>query len=108
MDLGLKGKRVPVTGGARVVEDKHGEPQGEGLFSGQDRPEGEEPLDVTTIQLTTEALTRRAAGRRATDEIHCTVTGDTDTARRVLDALDLLSPSRGSAGAPQAGNSLPN
>ena len=98
---------VLARGGARVIEDEHGQPRGEELFSGQDRPEGEEPLDVTSVQLTTEALTRRAAGRRATDEIHCTVSGDADTARRVLDALDVLAPSRGSAGVPQAGDSLP-
>ena len=99
---------VLARGGARVVQGEHGQPEGEELFSGQDRPEGEEPLDVTTVQLTTEALTRRAAGRRTTDEIHCTVSGDTDIARRVLDALDVLSPSRGSAGAPRTGEILPN
>jgi len=55
------------------------------------RPEGEDQLDVTSIRLTTDALTRRAAGRRTTDEIHYTVSGDEDIARRVLDALVITS-----------------
>lgn len=79
----------PVVGrdGVRVALGDDGRPFGEPLYSGHDRPAGEEQLDVTTIHLTTEALTRRAAGRRSTDEIRYTVTGDEETARRVLDAL---------------------
>lgn len=76
--------------GVRVCVDDEGRPCAEALFSGQDRHDGEEPEDVTTIHLTTEALTRRAAGRRTTDEISYTVTGDEDTARAVLDALAIL------------------
>lgn len=78
---------VLARGGARVTTGADGRPFGEVLFSGQGRAEGEEPSDVTTIHLTTEALTRRAAGRRATDEVRYTVTGDEQVARAVLDAL---------------------
>ncbi|HET8987921.1 MAG TPA: maleylpyruvate isomerase family mycothiol-dependent enzyme [Humibacillus sp.] len=73
--------------GARVITGEDERPYGEALFSGHHRPGGEEQLDVTSIHLTTDALTRRAAGRRSTDEIHYTVTGDEEIARRVLDAL---------------------
>ncbi|AXG12083.1 maleylpyruvate isomerase family mycothiol-dependent enzyme [Intrasporangium calvum] len=82
---------VLARGGARVVEGPDGRPVGEALFSGQD-PEAGEPLDVTTIQLTTEALTRRAAGRRTRDEIHFTILGDESVGHRILDALDVLGP----------------
>ena len=88
---------VDVTGpvvareGARVITGEDERPYGEALFSGHHRPEGEEQLDVTSIHLTTDALTRRAAGRRSTDEIHYTVTGDEEIARRVLDALVVTS-----------------
>ena len=88
---------VDVTGpvvareGARVITGKDERPYGEALFSGHHRPDGEEQLDVTSIHLTTDALTRRAAGRRSTDEIHYTVNGDAEIARRVLDALVVTS-----------------
>lgn len=83
----------PVLGrsGARVVIDPDGKPFAEPLFRGLDRPEGELPDNVTTIQLTTEALTRRAAGRRPTDVVRYTASGDEDLARRVLDALAIVS-----------------
>jgi uncharacterized protein (TIGR03083 family) len=83
---------VLARGGARVVEGEDGQPHGEELFSGNDRVDGEVPSDVTRVQLTTEALTRRAAGRRTTDEIHYTTAGDEGTARQLLDALDALAP----------------
>lgn len=73
--------------GVRVRMGDDGRPYGEFLFTGQDRQVGEEQHQVTTIQLTTEALTRRAAGRRTTDEIIWTATGDESLARRMLDAL---------------------
>lgn len=82
---------VLARGGARVVEGADGQPVGERLFSGQD-PEGGEQLDVTTIQLTTEALTRRAAARRSTDEIRFSVLGDDAAGHRLLDALEQLAP----------------
>lgn len=87
---------VDVTGplmardGVRVCVDAEDRPCAEPLFSGHDRHDGEEPEDVTTIHLTTEALTRRAAGRRSTDEITYSVTGDEATARAVLDAFVIL------------------
>ena len=78
-------------GGVRIITGDDGRPYGEALFSGHDRPEGEEQLDVTSIHLTTDALTRRAAGRRPVDEIHYSVTGDEETARRVLEALVVVT-----------------
>lgn len=77
--------------GVRVRIDEHGNPWGALLFSGKDRPEGDEQLEVTTIQLTTDALTRRAAGRRSTSEIRFTVNGDEELAQRLLDALVIVS-----------------
>jgi uncharacterized protein (TIGR03083 family) len=82
---------VVARGGARICIGEDGRPHGEALFSGQDRPEGEEQLDVTSIQLTTDALTRRAAGRRPSDQIHYTVTGDEAIARKLLDALVVVT-----------------
>jgi uncharacterized protein (TIGR03083 family) len=82
---------VVARAGARVITGEDERPYGEALFSGHYRPEGEEQLDVTSIHLTTHALTRRAAGRRSTDEIHYSVTGDEQIARRVLDALVVTS-----------------
>ena len=73
--------------GVRVRAGDDGRPFGVLLYSGTDRPEGQESLDVTSIQLTTEALTRRAAGRRSVDEIHFSVIGDEAVARRVLESL---------------------
>jgi uncharacterized protein (TIGR03083 family) len=82
---------VVARGGVRIITGDDGRPYGEALFSGNDRPEGEEQLDVTTIHLTTDALRGRAAGRRGVDEIHYTVTGDEDIARRVLEALVVVT-----------------
>jgi len=82
---------VVARGGVRIITGDDGRPYGEALFSGNDRPEGEEQLDVTTIHLTTDALTRRAAGRRGVDEIHYTVTGDEEIARRVLESLVVVT-----------------
>ena len=82
---------VQARGGVRVVTGDDGRPFGEALFSGHDRPAGEEQLDVTSIHLTTEALTRVAAGRRTVDEIRYTVTsGDEGIARRVLESLVIV------------------
>ncbi|WP_235509010.1 maleylpyruvate isomerase family mycothiol-dependent enzyme [Terrabacter sp. Soil810] len=82
---------VVARGGVRIITGNDGRPYGEALFSGIDRPEGEEQLDVTSIHLTTDALTRRAAGRRGVDEIHYTVTGDEEIARKVLEALVVVT-----------------
>lgn len=76
----------PVVGraGARV-EERDGKAYGIPLFTGeaQDHPD----VASTTITLSTQAATRRAAGRVATADTHYTVVGDEDIARRVLDAL---------------------
>lgn len=82
---------VVARGGVRIITGEDGRPYGEALFSGHDRPEGEEQLDVTSIHLTTDALTRRAAGRRPVDETHRSVTGDEEIARRVLEALVVVT-----------------
>ncbi|XGX79352.1 hypothetical protein LQK93_02154 [Terrabacter sp. BE26] len=77
--------------GVRISAGEDGKPYGEALFSGQDRPEGDEQLDVTSVHLTTDALTRRAAGRRPVEQIRYTVTGDEEIARRLLDALVVVT-----------------
>lgn len=76
----------PLVGRAGVrVEEHDGKPHGIPLFVGAT----EEHADVvtTTITLSTQAATRRAAGRVSTSDTRYTVTGDEDIARQVLDAL---------------------
>lgn len=73
--------------GVRVIEGEDGRPVGAALFTGAEPTATDELPRITGIKLTTEALTRRAAGRRSTDEIRYTVHGDEEVARRVLDAL---------------------
>jgi len=79
----------PIMGRAGVwVEEgvDGGEPRGIPLFSGV--AHDGDPLDVfTTLTLSTDGLTRRAAGRGTLEDIHFTVTGDEDVARRVLEHL---------------------
>jgi uncharacterized protein (TIGR03083 family) len=79
----------PVLGRAGVwVEEGEdgGKPRGIPLFSGV--AHDGDPHDVfTTITLSTDALTRRAAGRGSLEDIHYTVHGDEDVARRVLENL---------------------
>jgi uncharacterized protein (TIGR03083 family) len=78
----------PVLGRAGVwVEDgEDGKPRGIPLFSGV--AHDGDPRDVfTTITLSTDALTRRAAGRGTLEDIHYTVHGDAEVARRVLENL---------------------
>ena len=76
----------PVVGrsGARV-EERDGKAQGIPLFTGG----AEQHPDVvtTTLTMSTQAATRRAAGRVSTADTHVTVTGDEEIARRVLDGL---------------------
>ncbi|MEO7269514.1 MAG: maleylpyruvate isomerase family mycothiol-dependent enzyme [Knoellia sp.] len=77
----------PVVGRAGVrVEERDGKPHGIPLFSGGTE-EHADATTTTTITLSTQAATRRAAGRVATADTHYTVVGDEDVARRVLDAL---------------------
>jgi uncharacterized protein (TIGR03083 family) len=80
----------PVVGraGVRLEVGDDGRPLGTPLFTGHthDHPEDEQ---TTSIILSTYALTRRAAGRGGLDDIHVTVQGDEDVARRVLEHLTL-------------------
>ncbi|KGN31677.1 hypothetical protein N802_03180 [Knoellia sinensis KCTC 19936] len=76
----------PVVGRAGVrVEEHDGRAHGIPLFSGDAEPHAD--TVTTTVTLSTEAATRRAAGRIATEDTHYSVVGDADVARRVLDAL---------------------
>jgi uncharacterized protein (TIGR03083 family) len=79
----------PVMGRAGVwVEEgeEGGKARGIPLFSGV--AHDGDPRDVfTTITLSTDALTRRAAGRGTVDDIHFTVHGDEAVGRRVLENL---------------------
>jgi uncharacterized protein (TIGR03083 family) len=79
----------PVLGRAGVwVEEGEadGRPRGIPLFSGV--AHDGDPRDVfTTITLSTDAVTRRAAGRGTLEDIHYTVHGDEQVARKVLENL---------------------
>lgn len=76
----------PVVGRAGVrVEERDGRPHGTPLFSGD--PEHHVDVTTTTITMSTQAATRRCAGRVSTDDTHYVVHGDEEVARRVLDAL---------------------
>jgi uncharacterized protein (TIGR03083 family) len=79
----------PVLGRAGVWVEEAGEdgrPRGIPLFSGV--AHDGDPRDVfTTITLSTDAVTRRAAGRGEVDDVHFTVHGDEKVARRVLENL---------------------
>lgn len=78
----------PVQGRAGVWVESHedGKPRGIPLFSGT--AHDGDPDDVfTTITLSTDALTRRAAGRGGLDDIHFSVQGDEAIAHRVLEHL---------------------
>ena len=81
----------PILGraGVWVDEGTEGKARGIPLFSGV--AHDGDPHDVfTTITLSTDALTRRAAGRGGVDDIHFTVHGDEDVARRVLEHLPFV------------------
>lgn len=79
--------------GARVLLDPDRKPWGEELFTGgsHDEDTASAPVETTSIILSTDALTRRAAGRRSVDDTVYTVTGDEEVARDVLEALVLTS-----------------
>ena len=80
----------PVIGraGVRVEVAEDGSPLGTPLFTGtvHEHPEDEQ---VTSITLSTDAITRRAAGRGSLGDIHFTVQGDEEVALRVLQALPI-------------------
>ncbi|HKJ11268.1 MAG TPA: maleylpyruvate isomerase family mycothiol-dependent enzyme [Ornithinimicrobium sp.] len=89
----------PVTArtGVRMAHNEDGEVVGHELFTGsQDtaaedaadqEQHPEEDVESTTISMSTEALTRRSAGRRLTQDSAYKVVGSQETARAVLDAL---------------------
>jgi uncharacterized protein (TIGR03083 family) len=84
----------PVTArmGVRVSHGDDGEVTYHSLFTGESESgmgaavhSADDPS--TSISLSTDALTRRAAGRRATKDTTYTVVGDEELAARVLDAI---------------------
>ena len=75
--------------GVRVDEGEDGRPLGHAMFTGESvdasTPHVEGP--ITSVSLSTDAFTRRAAGRRSVDDTTYTLhSGDEAVARRVLDA----------------------
>lgn len=80
---------VMARAGARVVLDEERRAWGEELFTGESHTEdtASAPTETTSIVLSTDALTRRAAGRRSVDELVFTVSGDAGVAREVLENL---------------------
>jgi len=67
--------------GVTVVADEQGRPRG------HEMPADPPPDGATTVSLSTEAFTRRAAGRRSVSDTAYNVAGDDAIARRVLEAL---------------------
>ena len=80
---------VVARAGARVVLDESRRPFGEELFTGESHTEdtASAPTETTSIVLSTDALTRRAAGRRAVGDLVFSVAGDAEVARDVLENL---------------------
>lgn len=78
----------PVVGraGVRVETDERGRAVATALFTGTAHVSGDHER-ITSITLSTDALTRRAAGRGGLEDIHYSVQGDEDIARRVLENL---------------------
>ncbi|WP_226345949.1 maleylpyruvate isomerase family mycothiol-dependent enzyme [Agilicoccus flavus] len=77
--------------GVRVERAPEGEtgPVASLMFSGGVDETGPIPVigKTTSIQMSTDAFTRRAAGRRSVDDLHYTVHGDQQVAREVLENL---------------------
>ncbi len=72
--------------GCRVeVDPETGRARGIPLAGDESNPDAAVP--TTTITMSTQALMRRAAGRRSTDELQWSAVGDQALARQVLDAL---------------------
>jgi len=80
---------VVARAGARVVLAADRKMWGEELFTGESHGEdsASAPTETTSINLSTDALTRRAAGRRRVEDLVYAVTGDEDVARDVLENL---------------------
>ena len=64
-------------------------PFGEELFTGESHDEdtASAPTETTSIVMSTDALTRRAAGRRSVADLVFSVAGDADVAHDVLEHL---------------------
>ncbi len=77
--------------GVRVETREDGKPVGKLMFAGASDETGPIPVigRTTSLQMSTEVFTRRAAGRRATDDCVYTVLGDKDVARRFMDHLPI-------------------
>jgi uncharacterized protein (TIGR03083 family) len=74
--------------GVRVEMDEQGRPRGHAMVSDDGACASDpQPDRQTTISLSTEAFTRRAAGRRSVSDTAYGVAGDDAIARRVLEAL---------------------
>ena len=80
---------VVARAGARVVLDAERRRWGEELFTGESHDEdtASAPVETTSISLSTDALTRRAAGRREVGDLVFSVTGDEEVAQEVLEHL---------------------
>jgi uncharacterized protein (TIGR03083 family) len=78
---------VVARAGARVVLDAERRPWGDELFTGEQHNAdiASAPVETTSVILSTDALTRRAAGRRPVDDTVYSVTGDKDIAYAVLE-----------------------
>src|SRR6476469_7509380 len=81
--------RVVARAGARVVLDERRRPVGEELFTGESHDEdtASAPTETTSIVMSTDAMTRRAAGRRSVADLVFSVAGDADVAHDVLENL---------------------
>jgi len=86
--------------GVRVEVDEQGRPRGHAMFVGDadyaaswyapgngSQTSDQQPDWPTAISLSTEAFTRRAAGRRSVSDTAYSVVGDEAIARRVMEAL---------------------
>lgn len=84
----------PVTAraGVRIIADDEGAPSAHPLFTGEVDPAHDESLDHSeeervSIAMSTDALTRRSAGRRSVEDTSYRVVGDEALAERVVAAL---------------------
>ena len=75
--------------GVRVETDEQGRPRGHAMAAdnGARASDPQPDRQTTTISLSTEAFTRRAAGRRSVSDTAYSVVGDAAIGRRVLEAL---------------------
>lgn len=85
--IDVSGPGLAATTGIRVVMDEHGRPRGQAMPDGELQQRTSDSTTTTTISLSAEAFTRRAAGRRSVGETAYSVVGDDAVARRVLEAL---------------------